>query len=575
MQLDPYLWLVVVGGIACFMQGFGIGANDVANNFGTALGAGAMKLWVAVILASVFELVGCVFFGSSVTDAVRSKILDIGVFEQAVDVAMYGNLCALLAASTILITASQFGLPISTTHSIVGGLVGFGIAAHPSAVDWFEVGMIVVSWIISPALSALVGGCFFVLIRRFVMRRSDPVKAGYQSLWALVVLLNVVFVFFFVFKNSMTINTSCLMPGGVGSPCKVSSWAKANTGMAVGICFGLSVACALLMMPFAYYFARRGMDKFGAEEEVSQVAVVGDGAALAVKGQDSIPGVDREDFQIESVAMDDFTADEESAMSCATVSDGSVQTKVAVPKSLSRAWWRQKWHNMPWFSDLCEEALLEDRTAARIHSQHEDFGKRAEHFFKFLQVITASINCVVHGSNDVANAAAPFATIYACFANGYLSSTVDTPLWILLLAGGAISMGLALFGYRVIKSVGMKITKITPCRAFAIELGAALVILLASSLGIPVSSTQCTLGSAVGVGLLDHVDGYVHKTYECGFLNFTRINWKLMGKIAFSWAASLVIVMAASAALFAFGAYGPTLQHSYYDLREEWPSPPQ
>eukprot|EP00914_Ancora_sagittata_P009125 GHVO01017587.1.p1 GENE.GHVO01017587.1~~GHVO01017587.1.p1 ORF type:complete len:571 (+),score=50.07 GHVO01017587.1:3-1715(+) len=566
-MIDGYVWIVAIGGIACFFVGFGIGANDVANNFGTSVGAGSISLLSAMLIAAVFELIGSVGFGASVTSTVKSKIVDPDAYSQMVDVLMYGNLCALLTSGFWLIYASKYGLPVSTTHTIVGSLLGFGLVSNKDAVNWGEVANILISWAIAPLMACVASLLIFLLCRWAVLRRDDPVKVGIRWLWLLVFVVDFVMMVFLIFKNPMILDkVSCPQDDGNGgivnkAPCKVADWVKGAPWVAFGASFGVAVGLTLILAPMAYYFALKALRNF--DEKLEQEAGT---QTMATAHAGSGSGFGEPIEGSNTIVIKSFTED-----SAASFTDEKEQEKEQPsPKMCSKAWWKFKWDNAPWKQDLITEALREDVEAAHIHEDFEDFGERAEEFFKIPQVISATVQCIVHGSNDVANAAGPFASIYAIYKSGMIESNVETDYWILFLAGSAISVGLALYGYKVIKSVGVKITKVTPSRGFSIELGACLVILIASVTGIPISTTQVTVGSAVGVGIIDYVEGYEHSWFECGYFNFKRINWTLVGKIAVSWVVSFVSVAVICAAMSAFGMYGPSLQ-GIYEYSESWP----
>lgn len=184
-----------------------------------------------------------------------------------------------------------------------------------------------------------------------------------------------------------------------------------------------------------------------------------------------------------------------------------------------------------------------DAKVASVHDNAEVFPIEVEKTFTFLQVATACFSAWAHGSNDVANSVAPFAAIIYIYENGTFSNNADVPIWILAMGGGGIVIGLATYGYNVITTIGVKLTKITPSRGFAIELTSALVVVVASRLELPVSTTHCQVGATMGVGILDGKSG---------------VNWKLFGKIALSWVATVAFAGLVSAGFFAFAVFSPS-----------------
>jgi len=205
--LDDYLWIVVIGGFVSFFVAFGIGANDVANAFATSVGSGALSIGQALVIAAVFEFLGAFFLGSGVTDTVRKKIADPEFFYDMPEIFMYGNLAALTATGFWLLFASYMELPVSTTHSIIGGIVGFAITVDTDAIVWSEssddfpyfkgISAVVASWFISPILSGILALILFFFVRLLVLRSSDSYSRAFiffPILVFLTVFINVLFI---------------------------------------------------------------------------------------------------------------------------------------------------------------------------------------------------------------------------------------------------------------------------------------------------------------------------------------------------------------------------------------------
>ena len=180
--LSEYLWIAVCGGIFGFIYGFLIGANDVANAFATSVSSKSISLKQAVLIASICEFSGAFFLGSSVTSTVRSKIFDIDLYEDEPDVVMLGMFTSLLSANLWLFIATHFGIPVSTTHDVVGCIMGFSIAAKGfSSINWNVAVKIFISWFASPLVAGVVAGCFFALVKKFVMRAQNPYQRAYYT----------------------------------------------------------------------------------------------------------------------------------------------------------------------------------------------------------------------------------------------------------------------------------------------------------------------------------------------------------------------------------------------------------
>jgi len=203
-----------------------------------------------------------------------------------------------------------------------------------------------------------------------------------------------------------------------------------------------------------------------------------------------------------------------------------------------------------WNQDLAAQVDDEDKGVAERNDACELFPAKTEKLFSFLQVICASFGALAHGANDCANAVGPLAAIVGIYTEGEVSSKVDVPLWILVLGGAGISIGLMTYGYNVIKSIGMKLIKVTPTRGFAIEIGAFLVVIIGTNLGIPLSTTHCKVGATVAVGMCE--TGGVSGQAK-------GVNWKLMGKIGSMWVLTLAFASVISSSMFAVltAAYHP------------------
>ncbi|KFG38954.1 putative phosphate transporter family protein, partial [Toxoplasma gondii p89] len=239
--------------------------------------------------------------------------------------------------------------------------------------------------------------------------------------------------------------------------------------------------------------------------------------------------------------------------------------------------WRGKlkaaWRSMPWFKDIHAEGSTEDDLVARLQTGAEVFDTETELFFSACQVVSACMGCIAHSANDTANAIGPFAAILTVYQSGSADSEIGSPWYILLFGGLSMSLGLALLGYRVIKTVGVKLVKITPARGFSMELGAAWTVLIFSAIGIPLSTTHCAVGSTVGVGLMEPKhprretgDGPVaegeepkKRAVQCPVINTASVNWKLFGGVFVSWIITIAFSALVTAALFSFAAYSPRM----------------
>ena len=374
--MDLQTGLLAVAAIVGLYMAWNIGANDVANAMGTSVGSGALTLRRAIIVAAIFEFSGAMLVGGTVTKTIRKGIVDIDAIQGGPMLFAVGMTCCLLASALWLNIATYMEWPVSTTHSIVGAVVGFGlIAGGFSAVDWSIMTKIVASWVVSPLLGGFLGFLSFTFIRNRILNNDRPLMAlrGWGP-WMMFPIFSVL-ALSVIFKGLKPLKLDLALGPALG----------------IAVLFGLAVSVI------------------------------------------TIPIIRR------------------------------VTLEAAVEK--------------------------------------EDQAHRAERVFLVLQVITACFVAFAHGSNDVANAVGPMAAVYgALMVGGELGSKVEVPHIVLLIGAFGIVVGLATYGYKIIGTVGKKITELTPSRGFAAEFGAATTIVLASKLGLPVSTTHTLVGAVIGVG---------------------------------------------------------------------------
>jgi len=368
-----YLVLAVIFGL--FMA-WGIGANDVANAMATSVGSKAITIKQAIMIAAVFEFAGAILAGGQVTSTIRKGIVDVSDLGATPEVLVMGMLAALLAAGTWLLVASHKGWPVSTTHSIVGSIVGFAIVGiGMDAVQWGKVGTIVMSWVTSPLLAAVLAFLIFRSVQKLILETNQPLENAKKY---------VPFYIFFV---------------------------------------GFIIAMVTIV---------KGLKHVG----------------LEIKGMDAI-----------LVAT---------AVGAAVMFLGKF---------------------------LIQRLKFEE-------SDNKDFHyHNVEKIFSVLMLLTACAMAFAHGSNDVANAIGPLAAVASIVESGELSQKSALPIWILFVGGVGIVLGLAMYGRKVIETVGTKITELTPSRGFCCEVSAATTVVLASGIGLPISTTHTLVGAVLGVGM--------------------------------------------------------------------------
>ena len=437
--MEPTTLLLGTAFIVCAYMAWNIGANDVANAMGTSVGSGALTLRRAIIVAAVFEFTGAVFFGSHVTETIRKGVLDFGdagFTEELSQKLMYGFMAALLAAAIWLTIATRFGMPVSTTHSIVGGVIGMGLYIQPSSVNWDKVLEIVLSWIASPLLGGILAFVSFFVIKRLIFNNEDPFAQTKKLAPILALPTFFVLGLAFQFKGLKGFYSNLDSAGYIDK----SAWLPAKEGITFN--------------PFI------------------------DGAWIPIN---------------------------------------SLAVALAIGMFASFILW----------------------VVLKRYQFKEEGMEGVERVFIWLQIITACYVAFAHGANDVANAIGPMAAIYdiATSTTGTLSDgNVGVPLFLLLIGGIGITVGVATWGYKVMDTIGKKITHITPSRGFAAEFGAATTVLIFSMpfLAVPISTTHTLVGAVVGVGLAGGAGA---------------VDFRVFAKIAASWVASLPI-SAAGAVLF-------------------------
>ena len=483
-----YLWILITGAFSSFYNSWGIGANDCANSFATSVGAKVLTLKQAIAIAGVFEFLGAFLMGSHVTSAIRKKIVSLDVYEDNPGVLMIGMLCANLAAGIWLHLASFLKLPVSTTHSTIGAIIGFSLAyGGKDAIKWSGVSKIVASWFISPILAGVFSLLFYTAAKKFVFEKENPAEKTLYIFPLLTFFTFLINTFFIFYKGTPQLELDDL-----------PVWISVVTSLII------SSITSFISGYFYVPYARKRLEK-RREENRNQIEIekIDSNELERTKSYN-------EAVIVEKIYDDDLNLDE----------------NIEKLKNYSNRLKNRK---------KSEKLEILHKNAIMID---ED----AEYLCSSLQVITACFSSFAHGSNDVANSIAPFATIYAIYSTEEVAKKSEVPLWILFMGGAGIVLGLATWGYKIIERIGQELTKITASRGFIIELSAALTTLIASRAELPVSTTHCQIGSVVGCGISD---------------NKNNMEWKLIRQIILSWLVTLPITGFISAGLFSFAIYSP------------------
>lgn len=404
-------WLIGLAVVFGLYMTWGIGANDVANAMGTSVGSGAITVKQAIIIAAIFEFAGAIIAGGNVTSTIRKGIVNPEAITGTPEILVFGMLAALLAAAIWLMVASFKGWPVSTTHSIIGAIVGFAmVGIGVDAVNWDKIGGIVASWVVSPLLGGVIALLLMLSIRKLILDTDSPFESAKKYGPVYIFMVGFIISLITLFKGLKHLKID----------------------LSIGMSFVIATIIGLL------------------------VAIVGK-------------------ILIDKVKMDP-TSD-------------------------------RKFHYAS-----------------------------VEKVFMPMMLFTACAMAFAHGSNDVANGIGPLAAVYSIVeSGGEVAQKAALPVWILILGGTGIIIGLATMGYRVMQTIGTEITELTPSRAFCATLAAATTVVLASRTGLPVSTTHIAVGAVMGVGMARGIGA---------------LNLGVIGKIIISWVVTLPIAGVLAALIF-------------------------
>ncbi len=403
--------LVIIAIIIAVYMAWNIGANDVANSMADAVGSKALTIFWAVVLAGICNFCGAVLVGSHVTDTVRKGIIDTQAFVHDPRILAHGMICAMLAAAVWLNVASYLGMPVSTTHSIVGAIIGFGILqAGLAHIHWARLGQIVASWFISPLAGGIMAFIMFKLISRYILAVEKPVVAARKGVPVCTFFTFAILILATIYKGLKNIHLDLNAPEAIS----------------------LSILGGLIAAGVSILLTRRNHNRNG---------------------------------------------------------------------------------QLP-----LEQQLIQ-----------------VEKIFAVLVIITSCTVAFAHGANDVANAIGPLAAVAEIVKTNCIPGEVPVDIRFLVLGGVGIAVGLAMFGYRVMRVVGTKVTEITPSRGVAADLSTMVTVLTCSKMGLPISTTHTLVGAIIGVGLARGI---------------TAIDRRVVGSIFTSWIATIPITAVLTVLLY-------------------------
>lgn len=556
MALIQYDWILALITIAFCGSSFGNGANDVANAYATSVAARTLKMWQVGILAIITEFIGAVALGKRVTGTIKNDVIDIGRFDNRPAVLMLTMMCAEIGSATWLLTATRFGFPVSTTQTIVGSLVGAGIASQASVTwEWTDgsVSQVAASWGIAPCLAAAFSAILFGTIKFAILERKDSFKSAIRAIP----------VYFAFTGGVLALFIAIEAPG--------SNFEDLNPGVIVAIVLG--TFCGVLAISYIFfvpYFKRRlilqdtrvrvwhiplgpmllrdNPPLYWASERQGVVIDYYAGSlssgnskgttsiAADEKSPNSATGTNSPDRVLEDGPNQEINGQKETVR----LDDGGgiVRDVPAEPgprkrfldpvSHLSIVHPKRIFGYIKFalFYGVTQDCVTHQSDYLhKVHEAARRYDNRVEHLWTYAQVASAIMMSIAHGSNDVANAVGPWAAAFSTYQNEEVSTEADTPVWILVVAGFLLGLGFWFFGYHIIRSLGNKITQMSPTRGYSAELGAAITVLLASRLGLPVSTTQCLTGAVIGVALMN--------------LDLNAINWRQLCWIFGGWVLTL------------------------------------
>ncbi|KFA66683.1 hypothetical protein S40285_05001 [Stachybotrys chlorohalonatus IBT 40285] len=546
--LQQYTYIFVFSTIFAFLDAWNIGANDVANSFATSVSSRSLTMKQAMVVAAVCEFSGSAAVGSRVAETIRKRIVEPHHYESTPSVLLLAMMCTIFGSSTFLTIATRYGMPVSTTHAIIGGLVGSATASigiEKVNWGWTGVSQVFAAWVIAPGIAGVLGAGLFYFTKKTVLTKRNAVRRA---------LLSIPF-YTFLTVGSITMLVAWRGMDNADVPLDVLLISIFSTAG------GLTLLEIIFLIPFLWVRIMR-------EDWTLRWYHIFYGPLLFNRTPPPPTPFGYMKPQIKDYYRGHLTAEELAYVRASENLLQSVQTPNGEPPSTSdkddealilpppamplphppddRSSKSQSlipprpagsWNSLPVLAWRVNRLMLrgieqdvismQKRNAVLqwdledMHSRAPHYDNRAEYMYSALQVLTAAAASFTHGANDVANAISPFTTAYEVWQTGEIPDMVGIPIWVLCFGGGAIVLGLLTYGYHVMRTLGNRLTLISPSRGFCMELASAITVLMATRLQLPVSTTQCITGATVGVGL-------ANGDWRC-------INPKLVGWIYLGW----------------------------------------
>ncbi|KKA29693.1 hypothetical protein TD95_001358 [Thielaviopsis punctulata] len=564
--LEQYNYIFIITLCFSILDAWNIGANDVASSFATSISSRSMTMKQAMFVAAVCEFSGAVSVGSRVSDTIRTKIIRYEYFEGHASVLLLAMMCTLVASSIFMTVATRNGFPVSTTHSIMGGIIGASTAAFGiDKVHWGlnGVSQVFLAWIIAPAVAGSIGAALFIITKNLVLTRNNAVKMALYTV---------------PFYTFITIAAITMLVVWHGIQLEREATTTEIFASVLGTATAATLICIFFILPFMW---RKIVD----EDWTLHWYDVWYGPRLLKRPHppptpagykrvnitnyyrgyltpEELASVRASETLMRSIQSGpDGTLDLESCnlpppspKSCAQPDTPQSSPDCYIPSRPPGEWFRPAvlwWRvNRILLRGLEQDIIRMQKVKAILswdiaymHACAPRFNNKAEHMYSFLQVLTAAAASFTHGANDVSNAVAPLTTAYRVWQNGEVDAEVGMPLWILVMGGAGIVAGLMTYGYHVMRNLGNHLTLMSPSRGFCMELASATTVLLATKAAIPISTTQCITGATIGVGL-------ANGDWRC-------INYKMVAWIYLGWIITLPVTAVISGTIMGFVLNAP------------------
>jgi len=536
----PYLYkgLIVWAFFWAFLDAFTIGANDVANAFANAVGSGTLTHRSACLVACVFEVLGVIALGSNVTDTIRKKMVDVSLFNHDPYVLAVGMSFVNVGSGLWVLAATLLSMPVSTTHSVVGAVLGIGITSfgwNGVVWDFNKKGFlsVVASWFISPVLAGVLAAMFYMTVKILILKYPDEVALNRSiKLMPAYMFLTFGIIWGFMFmkgipalKNAPYSTTIPLTIGlavfhGILGFVLVSPWLRRTITDKENLpWYTIFYVPCVGVGSMGYYTTDEKTTKDQEGQQIMQpmpmqfpgqqpVQQQFPGQTQMIRQPVGMPG--------QQPRMGDYPGQPLGAYS-------GMQPPMMSP------------YGMPVMGSAFGAGDLGKAIApgffmdvgakreedAHFHSAAFQADSMVEEMFKFLQLSSCCFFSLSHGANDVANAVGPFASVWGIYSTGTVQTKAPVPIWILIYGGIALDIGLITMGHHIMAALGNRLTLQTPSRGFCIQLGAMFTVMIASKVGIPVSTTHCISGATVAVGLCNG--------------STDAVNWRLVAVIFGGW----------------------------------------